>query len=65
MGQAIFCALTNRTLAISDGFANVSDDGATILAEVAEFSDEIGIECVARTQEGLDNRTPDLDVERA
>ena len=35
---------TERTLAISGGFANVSGDGATILAEAAEFGDEIDIE---------------------
>ncbi len=40
----ISCALTERTLAVSRGFANVSGDDATILAEVAEFGDEIDIE---------------------
>ena len=38
---------TERTLAISGGFANVSGDGATILAEAAEFDDEIDIERAA------------------
>ena len=60
---------TERTLAISGGFANVSGDGATILAEAAEFDDEIDIERARaareRAQERLDNRTPDVDVERA
>ena len=60
---------TERTLAISGGFANVSGDGATILAEAAEFGDEIDIERARaardRAQERLDNRTPDVDVERA
>ena len=60
---------TERTLAISGGFANVSGDGATILAEAAEFDDEIDIERARaardRAQERLDNRTPDIDVERA
>ena len=58
---------TERTLAISGGFANVSGDGATILAEAAEFDDEIDIERARaardRAQERLDNRTPDVDVE--
>ena len=60
---------TERALAISGGFANVSGEGATVLAEAAEFSDDIDVERARaardRAQERLDNRTPDIDVERA
>ena len=60
---------TERVLALGGGFANVSTDGATILAEAAEFGDEIDVEraCAARdrAQDRLNNRTPDVDVNRA
>ena len=58
-----------RMLVISGGFANVSGDGATVLAETAEFGDEVDVERAQasrdRAQERLDNRTPEVDVERA
>ncbi|MDP6038389.1 MAG: F0F1 ATP synthase subunit epsilon [Candidatus Latescibacteria bacterium] len=60
---------SERTLAISGGFANVSGDGATVLAETAEFGDEIDIDRARasrdRAQERLGNRAPEVDVERA
>ena len=56
-------------LCISGGFANVSSDGATVLAETAEFGEEIDVERARaardRAQERLNNRTPDIDAERA
>ena len=60
---------TERVLALGGGFANVSGDGATILAEAAEFGDEIDVERARaardRAQDRLNNRTPDVNVERA
>lgn len=60
---------TERVLALGGGFANVSTDGATILAEAAEFGDEIDIERARaardRAQDRLNNRTPDIDANRA
>ena len=60
---------TERVLALGGGFANVSTDGATILAEAAEFGDEIDIERARaardRAQDRLNNRTPDVDANRA
>lgn len=60
---------TERVLALGGGFANVSTDGATILAEAAEFGDEIDVERARaardRAQDRLNNRTPDVDVNRA
>ena len=60
---------TERVLALGGGFANVSGDGATILAEAAEFGDEIDVERARaardRAQDRLNNRTPDVDVKRA
>lgn len=60
---------TERVLALGGGFANVSTDGATILAEAAEFGDEIDVERARaardRAQDRLNNRTPDVDANRA
>ena len=60
---------TERVLALGGGFANVSTDGATILAEAAEFGDEIDVERARaardRAQDRLNNRTPDVDADRA
>ena len=60
---------TERVLALGGGFANVSTDGATILTEAAEFGDEIDIERARaardRAQDRLNNRTPDVDANRA
>ena len=60
---------TERVLALGGGFANVSSDGATILAEAAEFGDEIDVERARaardRAQDRLNNRTPDVDADRA
>lgn len=60
---------TERVLALGGGFANVSTDGATILAEAAEFGDEIDVERARaardRAQDRLNNRTPEVDADRA
>ena len=60
---------SERTLAIGGGFANVSSDGATVLAETAEFGDEIDIERAQsardRAMERLRTRAEDIDVDRA
>ena len=70
-GRVNFCEAggDERMLVISGGFANVSGDGATVLAETAEFGDEVDVERAQasrdRAQERLDNRTPEVDVERA
>ncbi len=60
---------TERVLALGGGFSNVSGDGVAILAEVAEFGDEIDVARAQaardRARERLDHRTPDIDVERA
>ena len=60
---------TERVLALGGGFADVSTDGATILAEAAEFGDAIGVERARaardRAQDRLNNRTPEVDSDRA
>ena len=60
---------TERVLALGGGFADVSGDGATILAEAAEFGDEIDVERARaardRAQDRLNTRTPDVDADRA
>lgn len=60
---------TERVLALGGGFANVSTDGATILAEAAEFGDAIDVERARaardRAQDRLNNRTPEVDSDRA
>lgn len=60
---------TERVLALGGGFADVSGDGATILAEAAEFGDEIDVERARaardRAQDRLNDRTPDVDADRA
>lgn len=60
---------TERVLALGGGFANVSTDGATILAEAAEFGDAIDVERARaardRAQNHLNNRTPEVDADRA
>ena len=60
---------TERVLALGGGFADVSGDGATILAEAAEFGDEIDVERARaardRARDRLNARTPDVDADRA
>ena len=60
---------TERSLCIGGGFANVSGDGATVLAETAEFGDEIDIERARaardRAMERLRTRSEETDVDRA
>lgn len=60
---------TERVLALGGGFADVSGDGATILAEAAEFGDEIDVERARaardRARDRLNTRTPDVDADRA
>lgn len=60
---------TERVLALGGGFADVSTDGATILAEAAEFGDAIDVERARaardRAQDRLNNRTPEVDSDRA
>jgi len=60
---------TERTLCIGGGFANVSGDGATVLAETAEFGEEVDVERAQaardRAQERLDNRDGEVDADRA
>ena len=60
---------TERVLALGGGFADVSSDGATILAEAAEFGDEIDVERARaardRARDRLNTRTPDVDADRA
>lgn len=60
---------TERVLALGGGFADVSTDGATILAEAAEFGDAIDVERARaardRAQNRLNNRTPEVDSDRA
>ena len=60
---------TERVLALGGGFADVSGDGATILAEAAEFGDEIDVERARaardRARDRLNDRPPDVDADRA
>ena len=60
---------TERVLALGGGFADVSTDGATILVEAAEFGDAIDVERARaardRAQDRLNNRTPEVDSDRA
>lgn len=60
---------TERVLALGGGFADVSTDGATILAEAAEFGDAIDVDRARaardRAQDRLNNRTPEVDADRA
>lgn len=59
----------SRRLAISGGFANVSRDGVTVLAETAEMTDEIDVDRARasrdRAQARLTQDGSDVDKERA
>lgn len=54
---------------VSGGFAQISDNKVTILAESAELASEIDVEraqeAKARAEKYLENPTPDVDLIRA
>ena len=55
--------------AVHSGFAEVLPDKVTLLAEIAEWPDEIDVEraqaAKSRAEERLANKTEDLDIKRA
>ena len=55
--------------AVHSGFAEVLPEKVTLLAEIAEWPDEIDVEraqaAKARAEERLANKTEDLDIKRA
>ena len=57
------------TAAVHAGFAEVLPDKVTLLAEIAEWPDEIDVEraqaAKARAEERLANKTEAIDVQRA
>lgn len=72
IGQVAFTQADgiDQKMAISGGFANVSRDGMTVLAETAEMAEEIDIAraraAFARARQRLDNRDDeDVDMDRA
>lgn len=58
-----------KTAAVHAGFAEILGDRVSLLAEVAEWPDEIDVEraeaAKARAEERLQNHTADVDVKRA
>ena len=58
----------NVTAAVHSGFAEVLPEKVTLLAEIAEWPDEIDVAraqaAKARAEERLANKTEDLDVKR-
>ncbi|HEY8531438.1 MAG TPA: F0F1 ATP synthase subunit epsilon [Limnochorda sp.] len=58
-----------RRMAISGGFAEVSGDRVTVLADTAELAEEIDVErarrAAKRAEERLKSRRPDIDYHRA
>lgn len=59
----------NMIAAVHSGFAEILPDKVTLLAEVAEWPDEIDVEraqaAKARAEERLANKTEAIDVQRA
>ena len=58
-----------KTAAVHAGFAEILGDRVSLLAEVAEWPDEIDVEraeaAKARAEERLQNHTADVDMKRA
>lgn len=58
-----------KSAAVHAGFAEILGDRVSLLAEVAEWPDEIDVEraeaAKARAEERLQNHTADVDVKRA
>ena len=58
-----------KTAAVHAGFAEILGDQVTILAEIAEWPDEIDVnreqKAKERAEEKLANKTADIDVARA
>ena len=58
-----------KTAAVHAGFAEILGDQVTILAEIAEWPDEIDVnraqKAKERAEERLANKTADIDVARA
>ncbi|MBT3602608.1 MAG: F0F1 ATP synthase subunit epsilon [Candidatus Latescibacteria bacterium] len=70
IGQVVFTQAdgTNHKLAVSGGFANVSGDGMTVLAETAEMAQEIDIERARVARDRARSRLSDrgqVDMDRA
>lgn len=70
IGQVAFTQAdgTAHKLAISGGFANVSGEGMTVLAETAEMAEEIDIERARAARDRARNRLAersDVDMDRA
>lgn len=59
----------NVVAAVHSGFAEILPDKVTLLAEIAEWPDEIDVEraqaAKARAEERLANKTEAIDVQRA
>jgi|YNPNPStandDraft_1061719.scaffolds.fasta_scaffold00808_5 F-type H+-transporting ATPase subunit epsilon len=60
---------SEEMVAISGGFAEVSDNKVTVLADSAELASEIDVEraerSLHRAEERLAAHTPDIDIDRA
>ncbi|MBR6399635.1 MAG: ATP synthase F1 subunit epsilon [Firmicutes bacterium] len=58
-----------KTAAVFGGFAQIGDNGVTVLTDIAEWADEIDLaraeEARKRAEERLNKRSADLDVLRA
>jgi F-type H+-transporting ATPase subunit epsilon len=52
----------DRRVAISGGFAEVDQKGMRVLAETAEFAEEIDVERAERAQRRAENRLKKLDI---
>ena len=72
VGQVMFDETGSgpKKMAIGGGFANVSRDGVTLLAETAEMAEQIDIERAKAAHDRARDRIarrgdPDIDIERA
>ena len=59
----------DKTAAVFGGFAQIGEDGVTVLTDIAEWADEIDLsraeEARKRAEERLSKKSADIDVLRA